>query len=268
MTNFIVKVPGINGLGKTEGCEKAGNAIIENLKEIYSNEKGIIIDVKNLDLEEIHLDNSNLKITNPLIYENSLEIFGEKPKVIFLGGDHSISYSTTKAFLENCNRTRKEPCLIVFDSHADCTPAMKEPTNKEWLCKLVEEGFPVENILLVGARNLDSKEILFVKKNNIRIIDINQTLTDMEEACDFIMEFSNGKELYVSVDIDVIDPAFAPGTGYPEPGGLTSRQFIYLIQRINKIRNLRAVDIVEINPKKDKDNLTVKLGAKILAELL
>jgi arginase family enzyme len=268
MTNFIVKIPGINGLGKTEGCEKAGNSILESLKDIYSNENGIIIDVKNLDLEEIHLDNSNLKITNQLIHENSLEIFSQKPKVIFLGGDHSISYSTTKAFLERCRTQRKEPCLIVFDSHADCMPPMKEPTHEEWLSKLVEEGFPVENILLVGARNLDPREILFVKKNNIRIIDINQFLTDMEETCDFIMEFSNGKELYVSIDIDIIDPAFAPGTGYPESGGLTSRQFIYLIQRINKIKNLRAIDIVEINPKKDKDNMTVKLGAKILSELL
>jgi agmatinase len=268
MTNFIVKVPGINGLGKTEGCEKAGNAIIENLKDIYSNEKGIPIDVKNLDLEEIHLDNSNLKITNQLIYENSLEIFSEKPKAIFLGGDHSISYSTTKAFLENCRTNKKESCLIIFDSHADCMPAMKEPSNEEWLSKLIEEGFPAGNILLVGTRNMKKQEILFVKKNNIKIIDMNQILTDMEEACDFIMEFSNGKELYVSIDLGVIDPAFAPGTGYPEPGGLTSRQFIYLIQRINKIKNLRAIDIVEVNPKKDKDNMTVKLGAKILSELL
>ena len=84
------------------------------------------------------------------------------------------------------------------------------------------------------------------------------------------MEFSHGKELYVSLDIDVVDPAFAPATGYKEPGGLTSREIIYLMQRINKIKNLRAVDIVEINQEKDKnfDNMTLKLGAKILAELI
>jgi len=100
------------------------------------------------------------------------------------------------------------------------------------------------------------------------------------------LEFTNKKEVYVSVDIDVMDPAFAPATGYPEAGGLTSRQFIYLIQRINKIKKLKAIDIVEINPEKanfeenkisklpddtwekDKDNLTVKLGAKILSELI
>lgn len=106
---FVVKVPGINGLGKTKGCEKAGNAILKSLKEIYSNEQGIPVDVNLLDLEEIHLDNSNLESSNKLIYKNSLDIFQTKPKVLFLGGDHSISYSTTKAFLDNCKNSRKEP---------------------------------------------------------------------------------------------------------------------------------------------------------------
>ena len=70
---FIVKVPGINGLGRTKGCEKAGNAVLDSIKDIYSNEQGKPIDVKLLDLEEIHLDNSNLEKANELIYKNSKE---------------------------------------------------------------------------------------------------------------------------------------------------------------------------------------------------
>jgi len=97
---------------------------------------------------------------------------------------------------------------------------------------------------------------------------MNSLTEDLHDMCDTIMEFSNGKELYVSIDVDVIDPAFAPSTGYPEAGGLTSRQFIYLLQRIKKIKNLRAVDLVEINEKNDKEGITVRLGAKIMAELL
>ncbi len=265
---FIVKVPGINGLGKTEGCQRAGNAILECLKEIYSNEQGNIIDTSLLDLEEIHLDNSNLKLTNELIYKNSLEIFETKPKVIFLGGDHSISYSTTKAFLDYCRISGKKPCLIIFDAHADCINPAKEPTHEEWLRKLIEEGFPKENILIVGLRNCGKEEIKFLKENKIKTLSINSLTEDLQNMCDTIMEFSNGKELYVSIDIDIIDPAFAPSTGYPEAGGLTSRQFLYLVQRIKKIKTLRAMDIVEINEKQDKNRITVKLGAKILAELL
>jgi formiminoglutamase len=267
----IIKVPGINGLGKTRGCERAGNAVLEELKEVYSNESWKPIDARLLDLEEIHLDNDDLELTNKLIYENSLEAF-DKDKIIFLGGDHSISFSTTRAFLEHCKREEKEPCLIVFDAHPDCMEPVDKnfPTHEEWLRCLIEQGFPAENVLLVGLRNSDPKEIRFIKENGIRVMSINHILVNIEDACDTIMEFSNGKELYLSIDVDVVDPAFAPSTGYKEPGGLTSRQLIYLVQRLNKVKSLKAVDIVEINSEKDKEkgNLTVKLGAKLLSEFL
>jgi len=264
----IVKIPGISGLGHTKGCEKAGNSVLEAIKDIHSNEQGIPLEPSLFDLEEIHVDNSNIEEANKLIYKNSLDIFEEKSKVVFLGGDHSISFSTTKAFLDYCKKQRKEPCLIVFDAHADCMAPMKEPTHEEWLRALIEYGFPSQNILLVGMRNVWKDETIFLKKNKIRTISINEFQKDLHESCDTIMEFSNGKELYVSIDIDVIDPSFAPGTGYQEPGGFTSREFIYIAQRINKMKKLKAVDIVEINPEKDKEGITVKLGAKILSELV
>lgn len=271
---FVVKVPGINGLGKTKGCERAGNAILELLQDIHSNESGKDIDVKNLDLEEIHVDNSDIEKSNDLIYKNAFEIFEEHPKVVFLGGDHSISYSLTKAFLDYINEEKtgkeKEPCLVIFDAHADCMPAMKEPTHEEWLRKLIENGFPVENILLVGARNIWKSEREFLNKNNIRVVPVNAIRNNLQEMTDIITEFANGKQLYVSLDIDVADPAFAPATGYAEPGGLSSRDLVYIFQRINKIKSLKAVDIVEINSEKDKkfDMRTVKLGSKLLSELI
>ncbi|MEK6897444.1 MAG: arginase family protein [Nanoarchaeota archaeon] len=269
---FIVKVQGINGSGESRGCEKAGNAVLESLKEIYSNEQGKPIDVDLLDLEEIHLDNSNLEKANGLIYKNALEIFETKPKTIFLGGDHSVSYSLGKAFLEHCKSSGKNPCLIILDAHPDCMFSAAEnfkiPTHREWLMALVNNGFPAENILLVGVRNSDPSEIEFLSRNRIRVTGMNQLLEDLRDTCDIIMEFSSGKELYLSIDIDVVDPAFAPATGYAEAGGLTSRQLLYLVQRLNKIRGLKVIDIVEINPERPGAEVTVKLGAKILAELI
>ena len=269
---FIVKVPGINGLKKTNGCEKSPNEILRVLKEeIYSNEQGKVVEFDKLDLEEIHLDNLNLELTNKLIYENSFETYEEKPQVVFLGGDHSISYSTTRAFFDYCQNSGKEPSLIIFDAHSDLMgPSSEFPTHEEWLRKLIEDGFPVENILLVGIRNSYKDELDFIEEKGIKVISVNDLLLDLENVCDSIMEFAKGKELYVSLDIDVVDPAFAPATGYPEPAGLTSRQFLYLVSRINKMKNLRAIDLVEINSEKDKefDGLTTKLGAKILGEFI
>lgn len=268
---FVVKVPGINGLGNTKGCEQAGNIILAELNKIYSNEQGKPINPMLLDLEEIHLDNSNLGFTNELIYKNALKSY-DKDKVIFLGGDHSISFNLTRAFMDDCKQKGKEPCLIVFDAHADCMQPVDKnaPTHEEWLRGVIEAGFPAENVLLVGARNIEQKEMQFLREKNIRMISINQILLDIEDTCDIIMEFANGKELYFSLDIDIVDPVFAPATGYLEKGGLTSRQLIYLVQRISKMKNLKAIDLVEINVEKDKNynNLTIGLGAKILSEFL
>ncbi len=280
---FVVKVPGRNGLGHTKGCERAGNKILDILKkDVFSTHAGEEIDFDKIDLEEIHLDNSNLRKSNKLIYENAFESFGEHPKTIFLGGDHSISYSLTRAFFDFVAESNEkksqnfEPCLIVFDAHADLMPVPKGnekfPTHEEWLRALIDKGFPVENILLIGARNIDKKERDFLKKDGRKIkrIYVKDIQEDLLEITDTITEFAQGKKVYVSIDIDVIDPVFAPSTGYIEPGGITSSQLIYILQRLNMIKSMIGVDIVEINSKKDKkrDFLTVKLGARLLAEVL
>lgn len=91
---------------------------------------------------------------------------------------------------------------------------------------------------------------------------------NIESSCDKIMEeIRKFDSVYVSIDIDAIDPAFAPGTGYIEPGGFTSRQFLYFIQRLKLLNNIKAFDLVEINPEKDLKGITVKLSAKIIGEL-
>ena len=269
---FIVKVPGINSGGKTDGCRNAGNAILAALrKDIFANEKGEEINADTLDLEEIHVDNSNLEESDGLIYKNALDCFETKNKTIFLGGDHSISYPLGRAFLDYCKNKGKEACLIIFDAHPDCMDLWdknKFPDHEEWLSALIKKGFPAENIMLVGSRKAHKNEIEFLSKHKIARININSIQEDIDNIADTIMEFSNGKELYLSLDVDVLDPVFAPATYYQEPGGLTTRQFLYLIQRLKKARGLKAVDIVEINSEEDSTGLTVKLGVKILTELI
>lgn len=264
---IIIKVPGINGFGKTKGCRNAGNSILKELENIWTNEKGKEIIIKNYDLEEIHVNNSDLEEQEKLIYENSKETFEKQNFSIFLGGDHSISYPIVKAFI---NKFGRKSCLIVFDAHADCMKPVKEPSHEEWLRALVESGFPAENILLVGARNLDPSESEFIKEKKIKTISMNSLMLNISEVTDFIMEFSNGKSLYVSFDIDFIDPAFAPSTNYLEPCGLSSRETFYMLSRISLMKNLKALDIVEVDSEKDKknDSKTIKLASKILAEFL
>jgi len=276
MNKIILKVPGINGLGKTNGCEKAPDEILKSLEEIYSNGQGKILDRNSLEIRDIPIDNSDVEKSNEEIYSNALKIFDNEEKAIFLGGDHSVSYPLTRAFFDSCKKEKKEPFLIVFDAHPDCMEAAgsKEgrevPTHEDWLRSLIESGFLSENVLLVGVRNKDKHEADFLKENKINVVPMDSFVEDFESTCDFITEFSDSEngDLYVSLDIDAADPAFAPATGYCEPGGLSSKEFLYIVQRINKIKNLKALDIVEINPEKDADGRTVKLGARVLSELI
>ena len=132
----------------------------------------------------------------------------------------------------------------------------------------MEEGFPGENVVIVGARNIWPEEKEFLNKNKIQVIEMRQVYENKEDICDIIMEkVRKGDGFYVSIDIDVVDPAFAPGTGYLEPGGMTSRELIYFLQRLLLLNNFKGADIVEINPDKDNGR-TVKLGAKILSEMI
>ncbi|MEK9184979.1 MAG: arginase family protein, partial [Patescibacteria group bacterium] len=220
------------------------------------------------ETEKIRLNKTNIQESTSLIYEKAKDILLRDEKAIFIGGDHSISYPIVKAFAEKY----KEPFVIVFDAHPDLMPAMNEPTHEEWLRKCIEDNLiSSENIILVGIRNSDKEELNFITKHKIKTFDCNLIMNDIEQTTDSIMETANSDALwnglYISIDIDVLDPSFAPATSYHEPGGLTSRQLIYMLQRLNLLKNLKAVDLVEINPNLDNGQ-TARLGAKIIVELL
>jgi arginase family enzyme len=261
----IIKVKMINGLGRTKGCENAPVKILEALKWIGSDEDGKIIDYSKLNLEEIHVDLNNIKEANHLIFENSKEAFEKNFKTFFIGGDHSISYSIGRAF----NKVQENPLLIVFDAHADCCEVGTEPNYEQWLSKLIDDGVSGSRVILISARDLWEEEIQFIKQQKITLISMSVLQEDLQGVCDLIMERARqASGFYVSIDIDCVDPAYAPGTGYLEPGGLSSRDLIYFIRRLSLLENFRGADIVEINPDKDINGMTVRLGAKLLAEMI
>jgi agmatinase len=259
----IIKIPGINGMGRTNGCEKAPESILNALDDVWSNEQGKIVDRRLAEIYEIKVNNSNIEESLNEIEKKAWKILKDE-KCLFLGGDHSISFPILKAFKEE---SEKDKFLIVFDAHADCMPRMPEPSHEEWLRALVEQGFSARNIILLGLRNVWQSELEFLREKNIRAYWM-KNMEDKESICDAIMEMAQGKELYVSIDIDVLDPAFAPGTGFCEPGGMSSRELLYYAHRLAMLNNLKAIDIVEVNPSKDTSGRTSKIAAKILAEFL
>jgi arginase family enzyme len=238
------------------------------LKTFQFNEEGKDVSSVFLNLEEIHVNNSAPSAKDSLIYDNALKIFDEQERAIFLGGDHSITLPLAKAFLFHCKLETKAPCLIVFDACADCISENLKDKSKTWLKELILQGFPPENILLVGTRSFSKDEKDFLKGQRVKMISINSFLEDIASACDSVMEFSSGKILYVSFDFKSLEPVFMPCASENIPGGFSSRQIIYLIQRIKKIKNLKAVDLVELDSEKEGSEFSISLGAKILSEFL
>ena len=260
----VIKVPsGLGGLGKGNGAAAAPDKILSQLKELYLNEEGRL---PVLDVDAVALVENNFAETSQRIYAQAKEEFAKQQPLIFLGGDHSITFHLAKAFAEQ----HDNPGIVIFDAHPDAENDFMPPTQEDLLPALVNTGaIKPQNILLVGIRNWDKNEIAFLKHHNIKYYHMKEISEEgIKEVCHAVMSVAREfGALYISVDIDVVDPAFAPGTGYIEPAGMTSRELLFCLQKLKLLKNLKAMDIVEINPEKDVNDMTAKLGAKILFEM-
>lgn len=241
----LVKVPFSGGsLGKNLGCELAPDEISKNINSL---------NVKNKNIEE----------AGAMIYNF---VKNSDDKLFLLGGDHSITYYSFSGFAE-----KNAGCgLVVFDAHPDMQSS-DFVTHEDYLRVLIDKKIlRSSSVVLVGVRSISREELEYLRENKIIYFDMNKIYDlGIKEVCDLIMEKMGGfSKFYLSIDIDVLDPAFAPGTGYLEPGGISSSDLFYFLNRIKNMKNLSVVDLVEVNPKKDINNTTTLLGSKIVGVFL
>ena len=261
---MILLKAGFSGgsLGKNNGTEKAPDKVLERVKKFYLNENGVL---PFFNVKDVKVDEGNIEETNVNIFNAVKGCMKETNKVMLLGGDHSITFSGFKAFAEGFDN----PGLVVFDAHPDCVNNFEPPTHEDYLKVLIEKGvLKKENVIIVGLRNWHKEEYAFLKQNRIKFYSMKEISQEgVREVSEAIMSVAkNFDGLYVSMDIDAVDPSSAPGTGYMEPGGLSSREILYFLHRLKLLRNLKMLDLVEINPLKDVNEMTVSLGAKLVVE--
>jgi len=242
----LIKVPAINGLGKTNSTLNFADLLIND--PIY----------------EINLANKTLPEQQDHIHKESQRLMEKENQIFFIGGDHSISYPIGRAFQEYCTKRNKEPFLIIFDAHADCMPPMQEPTHEEWLRALISSGFPSQNIILIGARNIDSAEKNYLEKTKIKQISVKDIEQNLEKSIESILEHASEKTCYISFDIDVFDSSIVKATGYPEPNGLNEEQVTQILQELKKNLKIKIIDLVEISTDKPEIKKTLKLASNIL----
>ena len=211
-----------------------------------------LISIENSRIE----DKGDFEISNYFdiekITENHLSL---NAKVFTLGGDHSITFPIIKAHSKKYSKLD----ILHIDAHCDLYDNY-EGDKYSHACpfaRIMESGFAVK-LVQVGIRTLNTHQAEQAEKYNVEIHQMKNL--DLST----IPKFKN--PLYISLDMDGFDPAFAPGVSHHEPGGLTSRQVIDLIQSIDS--EIIGADIVEYNPNRDFQNMTAFLAAKMMKEIL
>lgn len=179
----------------------------------------------------------------------------------FVGGDHAVTVPIVKALA-----VLEEPIFVVqLDAHPDLYPEYGgNPDSHACTAARIAEMDHVRSITQIGIRTLNATQAktaadLAEKINMISAADLSQSMPRMP----LLPEHAR---VYLSVDLDALDPAYAPGVSHPVPGGLTSRQVIQFIQ--NSDVNWVGMDVVELNPKLDMNDQTAVLAAKLLHEAM
>lgn len=189
-------------------------------------------------------------------------------KFVAIGGDHSITLPVLRKVREKYGVPLR---LIHFDAHLDSYPAAWgcEYHHGTFVRHAVEEKLidPINSHQigirgpLAGADDLD-----FVRKHKINVHTVDDIRSGLKEFCKKIGSFDE-RPTYISFDIDCLDPAYAPGTGTPVVGGLTTYETQQILRSF-KIKNLVGADIVEISPPFDHSDITALAGVDTLFEFL
>jgi arginase len=181
-------------------------------------------------------------------------VFKKKARPIILGGDHSITYPVLKAVA----RARRAVDILHFDAHPDLYEDLygDRLSHACPFARIMEEGL-AKTLVQVGVRAATADQRAMAKRYGVRMVEMK----DFREG--LRLDFRH--PLYISFDLDALDPAFAPGVSHQEAGGLTTRQAIDLIHRLKA--RIIGLDVVELNPDRDPSGITASAAVKIVKEV-
>lgn len=176
-------------------------------------------------------------------------------RVVALGGDHAITYPVVRAI------ARQHPGLTILhlDAHADLYQEF-EGNRESHACpfaRIMEDGLATR-LVQIGIRTMNPHQRAQAQRFGVEVYGVR----GVPPIADLDLE----SPLYLSIDLDALDPSCAPGVAHPEPGGLTTREVISIIQDLP--HPLVGADIVELNPDRDLNNITAMVAAKLLKEVL
>ncbi|MEM3436979.1 MAG: agmatinase [Nitrososphaerales archaeon] len=219
-----------------------------------------------VDLESLSiLDLGNLKLTNnveDMIYSLGKvvkEMVEERATFGVLGGEHTITFGTYSSV--------KDAALVIFDAHLDLRDefAGLKLSHATFLKRLIDK-IGTESIIHVGSRAASKEEWKIADKIKLSLISM-QTIHTIPNSEKLLLEFlKDFEDVYVSIDLDVLDPSFAPGVSNPEPDGLFMHKLLDFLYTL-KGKRIVGFDIAELTPLYD-NGTTAVVAAKLMSELI
>ena len=243
------------------GCRFGPDVIRDAFNNIEIFHPELRVDLETANIEDLGNTKPTVVASEMLdmVRKITKELVGTNRQLFILGGEHLITYGTYLSF-------PKETGYVVFDAHYDLRDEYADTklSHASYLRRIVEEK-GADNILHVGARAYAKEELEFLEENKIK------TISDKEirqgKAPQILKDhISTFDKLYTSFDLDVLDPAFAPGVGNPEAVGISSRELFDMIYSFEN-KKVTGIDIVELNPTHDNGS-TSSLAAKIMSTLI
>ena len=197
------------------------------------------------DVGNIEVIHGNCKATLTNVQEVTDKLLEHEVIPICLGGEHSVSYPAIKSLKEKF----KELQVIHFDAHPDL---MDDYLGEKWSHATV-------------MRRVLELDVGLVQRG-MRVYE-NREYSGEEDSPEFQKaQPKTGMPTYVSIDIDVLDPLIAPGTGTPEPGGWSFERLQKELKELYETQNIVGLDIVEVNPLVDTHNISSIMAAKLLID--
>jgi agmatinase len=195
---------------------------------------------------------------NQILQRTSDFLSKTKAFPIAMGGEHTISYA--------CVRDLRDICYLTFDAHLDLREEFDGGEfNHACIVRRIYEKYErgeIDRIVQIGVRSGTAEERDFARKKGI---EVYYAWDILEGDIDWILRrLDNYDRIYLSLDMDVFDPAFAPGVSTPEPFGLNPIHFLKLIDELSD--RIVGFDVVEVIP--DNNKITQTLAAKLIAEVI
>ncbi len=175
--------------------------------------------------------------------------------VLALGGDHAITYPILRAHAGR----RERVSILHFDAHPDLYDefAGNRFSHASPFARIMEAGLATR-LVQVGIRTMNAHQREQARRFDVEVIEMRSFSPDLTLRFD--------GPVYVTIDLDALDPAFAPGVSHHEPGGLSTREVIGVLQRLRG--RVIGADVVELNPERDPTEVTAMVAAKLVKELL